>query len=350
VILSLLPSRALDESDTRREEHARLAAITAVVLPIAAIALALVVRPDADPFGHTDTDAGAMPVSVAPSAAVDPTVTLLDGMERSASLIGTATDERHVVASPDGVFVLNVALDRVDVVADSATSAVLTAGQAVGADVVATLVDLFLLRSVDERDLAVVLDAGDRLWALEGGAVEAVPVAAYPIWLSAYRGAGYDGRLYVLDRGSGQIVRYMPAAGGFGAVGEPWLASSQDMSGAVDLAIDGTVFVLFGDGTLRRYTDGSEIGFESGDVPGGIGRSAAVYASPTAGRILVADRENGRIVVLRTDGGFETQLLPVPNDSLPDGKLVDLHSIWFDEGRQLLHIVSGGSLYSSPYR
>jgi hypothetical protein len=128
------------------------------------------------------------------------------------------------------------------------------------------------------------------------------------------------------------------------------------MALAVDLAIDGSVLVLNGDGSLDRFVDGEATSFTLEDVPGGLGMSTGLYTSATAGRILIADREGGRVVEVSPDGRFERQLLPplggpTGSDSggIDNGKFGELHGIWLDEAREQLYVVDGSALYSTPY-
>ncbi len=354
VLLGLLPDRAVNKNESRREEQARLAAMCALAIPVVVVALTLLMRTSPlVPNGRSDEEAHTSEgltadVAEEPAAivsATQPDVTAV------ASLPGALEDERHLVATADGAYVLNATRGRLDWYSGGQSRLVLETGDAVGDDLVGRMIDVFPLGSSELPNRIGLLDAADRVWSIDAGTVEPLEVGAQPVWRSAYRGGAFDGRMYVLDRGAGQIWRYTPTGGSYPGAGEPWLVDpAAELVDAVDLAIDGTILVLLRDGTIRRYNGGLEVPFEPRSVPQGIGLSTAVYASGTADRILVADRDHGRVVVLSRDGTFEAEIQPSlrsgdRGDHGEAGRFEWLHGVWWDEPTDRLLIAAGTTLY-----
>lgn len=119
--------------------------------------------------------------------------------------------------------------------------------------------------------------------------------------------AYFSGNIYIFDRGASEIYKYpaAPPAGGAGfGSRRRWLAPGvvPDLSDAVSFAVDGDAWVLFKDGSIKRFRRGSQISFsESGADPFG---EAASFSIPTEGsRVWILDRGNGRVVAFSRDSG-----------------------------------------------
>lgn len=115
--------------------------------------------------------------------------------------------------------------------------------------------------------------------------------------------AYFSGNIYIFDRGASEIYKYPAAESGFGSR-RRWLAPGvvPDLSDAVSFAVDGDAWVLFKDGSIKRFRRGSQISFsESGADPFG---EAASFSIPTEGsRVWILDRGNGRVVAFSRDSG-----------------------------------------------
>lgn len=69
---------------------------------------------------------------------------------------------------------------------------------------------------------------------------------------------GYSRFMYLLSPQDNQIWKYEKKREGF-TVPSPWLASGEDVSGALDLAIDGSVYVLKEGGGVSLFHKGKEV-------------------------------------------------------------------------------------------
>jgi len=361
VMVGLLPNRAEGGAGGYRAEGMRFAAALALGLPLAVVGLALLMRARAME--------GALPAIPAPtSLPTAPGVGAIpEGQAKIkrltdslpiARLPGAADDRRRLVVAAGVPYVLNAALDRVDRVDGGSAQTVLFQGQAVGATVVGALADLFQIPPAAGRtgEHVMALDEAGRLWSLGAAGVAGVARAETPAWIGIGAVAGFEGRLYALDRSTGQIYRYEPDAGAFpsfAAAGGEWLAEPGPFADAIDLAVDGAAYVLFRDGRIAKYDAGAQVSFPVAGLDTPIAGAETLYTSASAGRVLVADRGNGRVVVFAPDGAFESQLLRPAQpmaDPPDDGRFTALHDLWWDEPNGLLYVAAGDALHRATYR
>ena len=123
-------------------------------------------------------------------------------------------------------------------------------------------------------------------------------------WVDATLIGGYGGNLYVLDPGLGQIWRYLGAGDKFGPA-EEWLEEEEYLTGVLSMAIDGSIWMLEEDGTIKRYIQGKRAAF-----------LAKFTAKETSGAIQIltdGDKQNlyllfpKRVVVLDKKGEYKAQ-------------------------------------------
>jgi hypothetical protein len=196
-------------------------------------------------------------------------------------------------------------------------------GQAVGAHVVSNLIDMVWRPrgSNVTRDGLGVLDTNGGLVSFYPNFADtrAAPLGLSSDWREPVAITTFDERLYVLDRGAGEIWRYFPQGEGFNLDNSQRIVefdNDADLQQAVDIAIyseDGSVLILYQDGRLRRYVNGRLLWGEVDLAQNGL---TTPFISPTAveivGRghtssIFVADPGSGRIVQLSLGGTFLAQ-------------------------------------------
>lgn len=173
------------------------------------------------------------------------------------------------------------------------------------------------------------------------------PLAATDEWRYAQLIAGFFGNLYVLDVQRNQLLKYLPTAadGGYSNPPVDYLNADAvvDLSGAVDMAIDGHIYVLYANGTIGKFMSGDPVAFEVTGLDVPLNNPSALFANADDDTqyLYVADRGNQRIVQLTKDGSFQRQF-KVDSDS---NAFDDLRSLWVDELEQKMYIVSGKSVY-----
>ena len=148
--------------------------------------------------------------------------------------------------------------------------------------------------------------------------------------------AAYDGSLYVLDAGAGEVWRYAPAGDGFDSE-RAELLGGVDLANARGLAIDGDVFVLE-DGALRRFS----LGDEQPPLLRGVDRppeqAAGVVEDVPGGRFYVADGGGERVLVSDRDGEFLAQFR--------HPSFFDLRGLALSEDQGTLFVLTGDGVFA----
>jgi DNA-binding beta-propeller fold protein YncE len=158
---------------------------------------------------------------------------------------------------------------------------------------------------------------------------------------------GYSGYLYVLDAREDRILKYAPTGDSYDSVPVSYLQPETvvDLEGAVDMAIDGYIYVLVGSKILR-FSGGVEEPFSvSGLGDQSLQNPVAVYTSPETQHIYVADAGAGRIVQLTKEGAFVRQFFP-PRDE--EGVFQTLQGLFVDEAQGLLVALTAEGLFLAP--
>ncbi|MBI4022541.1 hypothetical protein HY375_00005, partial [Candidatus Berkelbacteria bacterium] len=160
-------------------------------------------------------------------------------------------------------------------------------------------------------------------------------------WKAGTALAPFFNTLYVLAPADNQIWKFASTNGQFQApVG--YVEDGTAVSGAVDLAIDGSVYVLLGDGQIRKFSRGKVTEFPLRDIP----EPAPTFTAPTQ---LLTTRDGDalyvldghRVVVLDKTGRFQRQYAFAP-------ELGDVTRIAITPDETTLVVLTPTALYSTP--
>jgi hypothetical protein len=149
----------------------------------------------------------------------------------------------------------------------------------------------------------------------------------------------YGGRLYVLEPTTGQIIKYNRAGSDFDG-GTRWIkARSTDLTDAVSLAIDATVFILKRDGKIVRFIGGSEVGWEQGAADPTVAGATDIWTDAESAFVYVLDPGTERLIVYdKEKGGLVTQYRSDAFQGLTD--------FLVDEKNRVIYLLAGSKLYS----
>ncbi|NLX35739.1 MAG: hypothetical protein GXY68_03510 [Chloroflexi bacterium] len=237
---------------------------------------------------------------------------------------GTVVNQpSRIVISDKSAFVLNKGAGQVhgytlsdvgDAVSSRAEIQVpLREGQTIGATPVGELIDMAYLAPTGSRTAGdlVVLDRTGTLWAWRNETFQPIPVGDSDRWVKPVAIGAYMGNLYVLDPMGERILKYLPTNNAYTTPPFPYLSSTVtvDMLGAVDMAIDGNVYVLFADGTIHKFFEGEEVAFPMTGLPSPMRNPSSIFVSgpqePEAeGYLYVTDWGNQRIVQFDKAGNY----------------------------------------------
>jgi hypothetical protein len=228
--------------------------------------------------------------------------------------------------------------------------------------------DPIILRKGDRRNDTTIGELLDITWVEAGGlrgisslmvmdlgghvveydplvGLKPLPVADTSQWATPEGVVGYYGRLYVLDPEADHLLRYILTNQGYD--GEPTnyfdAESGAQLRDAVDVAIDGNVYILHSDGTISKYEQGSSVPFPQNDLDQPLQAASAIYATgfmDEDGYVYVADPGNQRIVQFSKAGDFIQQFV-VPEASPMDA----LTGLSVDETQKKLFLVGDNKLH-----
>ncbi len=185
-------------------------------------------------------------------------------------------------------------------------------------------------------DVIQILDQDYRLYRVANGELPVAVQLPTALIQQPRASATYDQNFYVLDSAANDVLRFRPVGGD--AYGEPegyfGVNSGVDLSDAVDLAIDGSVFVMFLDGSVQRYEFGRIAEFSLSTIPSPLGSPTAIYISQDMGSLYILDGQNDRVVQVTTLGEYQRQF------SAPSSLFADAIDLYVNRGETYLWLVS----------
>jgi outer membrane protein assembly factor BamB len=146
----------------------------------------------------------------------------------------------------------------------------------------------------------------------------------------------YAKRVYALDPTGNMIWRH-----NLGTSIGPGTAyikqTSISLAGATSIAIDSNVYVGFANGQIVRYLSGAQEAWSPLPIDPPLSNIVSLWTSPDSDRLLVADQQGKRIVILRKDGKLVSQIV----SSAFKGPT----SVTADTTLKQLFVTDGGSIY-----
>ncbi len=149
----------------------------------------------------------------------------------------------------------------------------------------------------------------------------------------------YNGKLYVLEPTTGQIVRHNKAGNEFDG-GTNWIkAKTADLTDAVSLTIDATVFVLKQSGQIVRFVGGSEVGWHQAAADPALTNPTDILTTTDSLYVYVMEPSTQRLVAYKKDTGeLATQYR--------SDAFVGLTDFLVDETNKVIYLLAGSKLYS----
>ena len=277
---------------------------------------------------------------------------------------GAGSEPKHLVVEGSRVYVGDTGTDRVlrygldevsGLVPETSGSTVVERGQTLSdGQLVGELVDMTWAEAGGDRRNSglLILDSNRNLLELDNATgVRPLAFANREQLMTPRVMKGYNGNLYVLDSGLGKILRYRPSADGYGNAPEAYLENDAtlDFSRAVDMAIDGNIWVLYSDGTVQTFFEGRQqplVLEPPPDTP--IAGAQAIFTGAEAGDaqgVYIVDATNGRILQYDKTGKYVRQFRSV--DKIDQEKLRKLRDLEVDEINRTFFILASDGLYKT---
>lgn len=149
----------------------------------------------------------------------------------------------------------------------------------------------------------------------------------------------FAGNLYVLDKSGNAVYRYQGQGNIFGEKAN-WLATGTNVnfSDARAWVIDGSVYVLYPDSKISKFSLGSPQNFTVAGVIPEIGKIEAIYADADNQGVYLLDRAGKRIVVTDKKGKYVAQY--ISDQIAPASNLV------VSEADKKIILLTGDKLFS----
>ncbi len=298
----------------------------------------------------------------------DEAMTAIDSIQNAAVLkayrllnLGTAPVPRRLLVANGWIYVLNTATDEVigleltpegiAPVAEAPTT-IIKQGQTFYGEPVEHLVDLaWVPPSSNFRDGAIfIYSEGGTLYFYEP---TLGPGSITQQHIQGELGPGavtlmetYGEKVYLVQRQENQLLTYEPINGIYDAPRgyfAPEIAPY--LQETLDIAIDGRVYLLMGDGRVQAYFDGTpDPSFEIRNLPDINFQPIVIATEETTDRdtIYLGDAQNERIIVLNKRGEFLHQF------RLPGEELARLEAITVSAQPPVLYILAENQLYAAP--
>lgn len=126
----------------------------------------------------------------------------------------------------------------------------------------------------------------------------------------------YFGNVYVLDRTSKQILKYVSTSGGYVKTSYFANGTTPDVSSAQGIAIDGSIWVLLKDGTVLKFTRGNPDNLTLSGLDKNFSSPTRIFTNADSNNVYVLDNGNSRIVVFDKTGAYQSQYVsPVLKDA-----------------------------------
>jgi hypothetical protein len=141
------------------------------------------------------------------------------------------------------------------------------------------------------------------------------------------------------------VWRYPSSGEGYPSLPEGYFDTTPPgIENAIDMAIDGNVYLLDTNGDVHKYLGGQAAPFDIAGLPTPIQQPVAIAVdteTPEDSSVYIADRNGARIFQLSPEGRFMRQIRSVASEF----DLID--DILVNEQAQRLYVISGGRLYSA---
>lgn len=268
------------------------------------------------------------------------------------------TDTQNIVVQGVEVYVLDSGNDRIyhhrldnlgeALLPDDETVLMTAKGQQVDNIAVADLLGMTWMPTGGNRQTSdlVILNSSGLLeynpnWGIATSALTGSESLKLPAAVDSY-----FGNFYILDPQANALLRYLPTTDGYSTPPQSYFPADQtiNLAGSVDMSIDGAIYVLYQNGSIKKFLGGSPADFNMTGLDVPLSNPAAIFTAPDeeVQHIYVADAGNQRIVQLNKDGSFVRQFKPRAGEAVSFANLQDLY---VDEIGGRMFILDSNNLY-----
>lgn len=148
----------------------------------------------------------------------------------------------------------------------------------------------------------------------------------------------FSGRLYALNTAQNQINRFNFSGGNFSSP-YAWLTEETNLADAIDIGIDGFIYILYKDGQLRQFLRGSQTDLKLEALEPPLMSADKLLVEAEGERLFVLDKTEKRIVIFDKQGQFQFQLKYPSLDNILDFAV--------DAEKQKIYLLNANKVYES---
>lgn len=157
------------------------------------------------------------------------------------------------------------------------------------------------------KDSAVIATAGEdsTIYAITGKGItkdDKTVIKNDTTWSTVKALDVFSGNLYVLDPQNG-LIKFISTGTDY-AQSTYFKGDSPDLKNAAGMAIDSSIYILFSDGSLQKYTRGTKDSFSISGLTKALSSPVSIFTSPDVEHLYILDPGSSRIVKLDKSGAF----------------------------------------------
>lgn len=147
----------------------------------------------------------------------------------------------------------------------------------------------------------------------------------------------YADRLYVLDAKNKNILRLEKSGDSYGQA-QVWMGTTDELVNAVSFDIDGSVYILFSDGTIKKYDGGKKSEFDLGVFSPSLAGATLLVKTEATTPFYLLNPTTQRVVIIGPDGTLRNQYVH------PD--FARAKDMVVDKENQVIYILGDNKVYS----
>ncbi len=157
------------------------------------------------------------------------------------------------------------------------------------------------------------------------------------LWENGIGIGSYLGNLYVLDPQKG-VIKFVKSGNSYSD--SNYIREAPDLEKAVGLTIDGAIYILFSDGSIKKFSKGAEDAFKLSGLTSPLSSPSKIYTTADLDNLYILEPKSSRIVILEKNGTFVKE---VSSNVLNKAK-----DLQIAEDGKTAYILSDNKLYSLP--
>jgi hypothetical protein len=182
---------------------------------------------------------------------------------------------------------------------------------------------------------------GDGIYEADSGSAKVIDKT----WSGDALISAFAGNMYVIDKSGGAIYRFQGQNNTFDGK-QNWLAEGTgvNFANATQMTIDGSIYALYPNSKVLKFSQGSPQNFKVTGVFPEIGNINALYANPDNQYLYLLDKAGGRVVVTDKSGGYKAQY--DYKAQYVDSQISGAISLVASEADKKIILLTGDKLYS----